>query len=367
MPCAGFSSELYDLYALGVLESADAAQIDEHLVRSCDTCQHEVQRSLEQAATFALAVPSVAPPRGLRNRIVGSVRPARTGVRGWFRSPALGWSMAAGCLLIAIGTYFSASRTLAVPQPTIISHVSPPPIAVPAPVTQLAETAKRTPDKLAHDDRSAMDALNRDMAQAHDRIQQLEAEVRSKDSQLASVARDQSALRDRLSASSQSDAQTLELRQQLASNRRQLDELTHQVEFYRTALQSQRAGMDREVKLISLLSAPSLRVLDLKATEQGGNASGRALLTGNNPLFFYAAHLPQLPAGRTYQLWVMRNRGRAVSSGGIFQPDAQRSATLTVPNAAPITDITALAITEEPSGGVPLPTGHKILIGTLKS
>ena len=108
-------------------------------------------------------------------------------------------------------------------------------------------------------------------------------------------------------------------------------------------------------------------MLDLKATEQGGNASGRALLTNNTPILFYASNLPQLPAGRTYQLWVMRNRGKAVTSGGIFQPDTRQTVTLTVPNANTITSITALAITEEPSGGVPLPTGHKILIGTVKS
>ena len=235
MPCAGFSSELYDLYALGVLESADAAQIDEHLASSCETCQQEVQQSLERAATFALAVPSVVPPRRLRARIVETVRPARTGFGAWLRLPALGWAVAAACFLVAVGaSWFLASRNVAVSQPVITSHVSPPPVVLPVPLPQSTADLNRAPALPVHEDSAEVALLQRNVAQQRNRIQELEAQVHTKDVQLDSAEKDRSALQIELSAASRTNLQAKELQQQLATNREQLEELTQQVQFYRT-------------------------------------------------------------------------------------------------------------------------------------
>jgi len=82
---------------------------------------------------------------------------------------------------------------------------------------------------------------------------------------------------------------------------------------------------------------------------------------------FYQTGLPNLAAGRIYQIWLIRDKGEPVVSGGLFTADS-RGATQSEYNEANLTaGLRAVAVTEEPSGGSKLPTGHKLLIGTLRS
>jgi len=75
-----------------------------------------------------------------------------------------------------------------------------------------------------------------------------------------------------------------------------------------------------------------------------------------------AAHnLPELKAGRTYQLWLVTASSKI--SAGTFQPrngDALIRATYALPADA----LKALAVTEEPAGGVAQPTGQMIMAVT---
>ena len=372
MPCSGFDTELYDLYSLGALERVDAAPIEDHLRTDCATCTERIRESLGRTALLALTVPAISPPRRLRSRVVASVSPTRTGFWEFLRSPGLAWGMAAVFLVVG------SALTWYLRAPVIqVSQIPGPVVLVPAPPAEAPparrETSSPVPDaRVAELTRSVADAqskaaaLSVDVAQQQAKVAQLQQELRARDAQLASQQHEMQVLQARNPAVPPNDGQLQDVRRQLASTQQQVEELTRQVRFYQTAIQSQRLDIERNMQLVSLLSSPALRLLDLRATEQGGSASAHALLADNAQILFYASHLPALPAARTYQLWLMRSRGPAVVSGGIFQPDRSQRAMLTVPNAADIRAITALAVTEEPAGGRPLPTGHKILIGTLK-
>ena len=111
-------------------------------------------------------------------------------------------------------------------------------------------------------------------------------------------------------------------------------------------------------------SEPSLRVIRLRGTEKGQSAEGHALLAEGSQMVFYGTRLPALPANRTYQLWLVRSAGPAIASAGTFNPDAANRATLQFRNAALLSGVTALAITDEPAGGSAQPTGHKWMIGS---
>jgi len=91
---------------------------------------------------------------------------------------------------------------------------------------------------------------------------------------------------------------------------------------------------------------------------------GHALIAGDSQLVFFGSQLPALPAGRTYQLWVLRSKGPAIVSAGTFNPNGGRQAMLQFGERALLSNITALAITDEPAGGSVLPTGHKWMIGS---
>jgi hypothetical protein len=155
----------------------------------------------------------------------------------------------------------------------------------------------------------------------------------------------------------------------LADRDRQVRTLTARVQElerenaeYRNVINRQRADVERSLQLASVLSSPSLRVVKLQPTEKSSAAVGYAFVEGPR-VIFYASRLPDLPAGRVYQLWLIRGRAPAIVSGGLFPGGAQQRI-VEFRDAQLAADITALAVTDEPAGGSALPTGHKFLIGS---
>jgi hypothetical protein len=77
-----------------------------------------------------------------------------------------------------------------------------------------------------------------------------------------------------------------------------------------------------------------------------------------------AHNLPELKAGRTYQLWLVTASSKI--SAGTFQPQ-NGDAVIRATYALPADSLKALAVTEEPAGGVPQPTGPMIMAVTAGS
>jgi anti-sigma-K factor RskA len=66
----------------------------------------------------------------------------------------------------------------------------------------------------------------------------------------------------------------------------------------------------------------------------------------------------------TLQLWMVPKKG-APMSVGIFRPDAAGHVMLVAATGEPITEIAALAISEEPAGGSAQPTSPPVWVGPL--
>jgi anti-sigma-K factor RskA len=77
---------------------------------------------------------------------------------------------------------------------------------------------------------------------------------------------------------------------------------------------------------------------------------------------FVAHNLPAPPAGRTYQLWLVTPKAKI--SAGTFTPHPDGSAALQATYAVPKDSLRAIAVTEEPAGGVPQPTGPFVITAT---
>ena len=85
--------DLFELYALGVLEPAEKSEIDAHLVRGCDKCQNALADALAlNAGVLSLAL-QAAPPRRLKRRLLTS-----GGVH--YPSGSWVWAVGAVCLLL---------------------------------------------------------------------------------------------------------------------------------------------------------------------------------------------------------------------------------------------------------------------------
>jgi anti-sigma-K factor RskA len=63
-----------------------------------------------------------------------------------------------------------------------------------------------------------------------------------------------------------------------------------------------------------------------------------------------------------YQLWVL-TAAPAPISAGLLRPDARGSVTATFETPPTLPNPVAMAVTLEPEGGVPSPTGDKYLVG----
>ena len=55
----------YEPYALGVLDAAERAELDEHLHREGDPCIDCIHRALQLVSTLALTAPESSPPARL--------------------------------------------------------------------------------------------------------------------------------------------------------------------------------------------------------------------------------------------------------------------------------------------------------------
>ena len=116
---------------------------------------------------------------------------------------------------------------------------------------------------------------------------------------------------------------------------------------------------------LSVLAAPDVAHVDLKGQLAAPQASARALWSRSRGLLFAASNLPALPAGRTYQLWVISGKLPPISDAWIFKTDAAGAVTTMFATPVTLPAPTAMAVTIEPDGGTAAPSGAMYLVGSL--
>ena len=212
------------------------------------------------------------------------------------------------------------------------------------------------------------DAAKQALADERAGIAELQRDVSEKSSQLDTATRDRVETENRLREAERTLAQSLDRAAQqereLSGFRAQVRDLEGQIVQYQLTIGVQQQGLAQNLQIAAMLQSPSVRLVQLRATEAGPNARGAALMANNSTLAFYASNLPPLPNSRVYQLWLMRSRSPAIASGGIFATTGGSLPTIQIRSAELLAGLTGLAVTDEPQNGSPLPTGHKLLIGT---
>jgi anti-sigma-K factor RskA len=115
----------------------------------------------------------------------------------------------------------------------------------------------------------------------------------------------------------------------------------------------------------SVLFAPDTLRVDLAGEGPAPGSKARAFMSRHRGLVVAADELPALPADKVYQVWVVPGDQSAPISAGLLAPDATGHAALffAMPANAPV--VAALAVTVEPAGGRPSPTGDKALVGVV--
>ena len=121
----------------------------------------------------------------------------------------------------------------------------------------------------------------------------------------------------------------------------------------------------QRVDHLELATSPGgMRAVPLNATDENPNATGFVLVgaDGRNGALVVDG-LPPLDDAHQYQLWLFRDDTR--TSGAVFSTDEQNYGGTRIKAPGSLLEYSAVAVTVEPTGGSPQPTGAVVLDGFL--
>jgi anti-sigma-K factor RskA len=318
--------ELLPAFALGAADGEERRELEQHLAAGCAECERLLvvwQGDLEE---LAIAVAPVTPPAGARGNLLAEIAreakatgPAAPGASS--AGPAAAAATAppaaipSGAAAPAVG---SAGSAAAAADPNAAS-TRPGPAAAPLPHEAGPPAVGRISRWLLPIAALLAIALWGVIRQAS-----LTEEVRRLSSELQGV-------------------------------RRQADALGRQ-------LAEVRGENLRMARALEIIAAPGVQTVSLRGLGPAPRAAGHTYVNPEaRKALFYAYGLPPLPPGKTYELWFIDPTGPVPA--GVFAADPRGMASLEVDNVAPTQRILAWAVTVEPRGGVPKPTGAMVLKG----
>ncbi len=130
-----------------------------------------------------------------------------------------------------------------------------------------------------------------------------------------------------------------------------------------TALQDE---LTRKKELLEILQSPKIDVVLMNGQEVNPGGYGKIIWDPDKKkAILQISNLPPVPKGKDYQLWVIK--GKTPISAGVFTVNDPVNESLFKIDQLVETDkkvINAFAITLEPKGGVPQPTGQMYLLGS---
>ncbi len=148
------------------------------------------------------------------------------------------------------------------------------------------------------------------------------------------------------------------------SLRQEFVQVTDRWELAQGELRREREELARRQEAIDLMTSPGATVTALAGTDMATRAHGKFVYdrdTGRALLMAY--DLPPAPDGKAYQLWFIAE-GKPPMPGRVFNTDSAGRAEMREQLPVEARAASVFAVTLEPSGGVPAPTGAKYLLGS---
>lgn len=151
-------------------------------------------------------------------------------------------------------------------------------------------------------------------------------------------------------------------------NRAHIERLQAEMESLRVELQeaqSQDVSAHRVVEELSDV-AGAADTIQVTLKPQAGEPFGQARVLYSPRLgqLLYAGRIAPAPADKAYQLWLVPSSGNPVSAGLVASAQRGELRSVRLPEGA---SAKAFAVTLEPAGGSPQPTGAKVLVGPVGS
>lgn len=118
----------------------------------------------------------------------------------------------------------------------------------------------------------------------------------------------------------------------------------------------------RSDSTVAALSGPGVKVIDLASTHRAAPSGRMFWDPATGRWTFFAHDLPALRPQRDYELWLITPDGPRAA--GTFRPEPDGRAVVRMTYDLPRGSLKAVAVTEEPAGGLPKPSGTPIILGT---
>jgi anti-sigma-K factor RskA len=132
----------------------------------------------------------------------------------------------------------------------------------------------------------------------------------------------------------------------------------------RIATLSERAN--NYARVTAVLQAADTQIRVLEGTGDAPKAFGRVYIDPDTSEgMLMVRNLPPLPQGKVYQLWVARADGQRESAGVLTWTDKAGNGYTLIRCPDKLSRWQSFGVTEEPTGGSQLPTGSRLLGGTI--
>lgn len=331
--------EAVPLYAIGALERSERQAIEAHLLSGCAACHAALKDYQTVASLLPFGLTPATPPNSLKAKIMmaptpipGAVEAEQPGGRSslepgeWMNhlfppiTPARSWpfrlAMGFAGLVIVVGGGYLA--WLSYTQTTQRSGE----------IQQLQAAVQQQTSRVA--------ALQSELQQREQTVGSLKSELEQRRTEVA------------------------ELRDQLVQREAELDDAHAQLTQNESSLQ--RLARQSE-EFSGLFKNPSSKIVSLSGSDMAKSAGAFLLYDpGTKKAWLYAFNLPALPSGKVYQLWAIDDKP---VSAGVFGLDTGQKARMLIKNLTDFSRMKKFAVTVEPDGGRPEPTGAIYLIGQI--
>ena len=323
-----------EIYALGALDGDELTAFETHLTAGCPQCERQIRTTREALTLLPRALTPVSPPSHVRTRLLERIAMEPAGAPPVTSPPKRRWwltgvsALAAGLLIALSYQLYQARQEL----------------------QQVHGVAS---------------GIRAELQQGGAALQTEQQEVQRLREQVASL---QSAVAERDITLQAERQELLRTTQLVASLRAELAKREDTLEAERRELQRVVATLQDEIEAhdntLRLLSTPQVRLVRLAGLAASPGASAQLLWNPSARTgLLLTSGLPQTPRNRVYELWAIA--GNEPVPAGVFDVDAAGHAFLRLPPLPGTRRFDKFAVTLEPAGGVPKPTGPMHLLGSL--
>jgi len=330
--------ETIPLYAAGALEREGRQALESHLLGGCPTCHAALKEARAVAALLPYGLPPAAPPPGLREKLLSKLTPPAVATpTGTPRVEPAG--------RLEPGDWL---RHVIPPAPTWRTHPATVPLLI---ILLVGALAYAVAVRL----------------QADDQRQQVEQALQGETTRLAALQRQvreqEALLADLREEVTQRAGNVDALREALARQEADIEALHLELADREKEATSLRRALAQRDDMLGFLHSPRVKVVSLAGSAAAQSAGAFVLFDPETrKAFLYGFNMPSLPPGKTYQLWAIMDKPVSAGTFGIDAGHNCRHMARSIPDPS---RITRFAVSLEPEGGRPQPSGDIYLVGQL--